>query len=98
MNDDTHSVRVDLRSQVTEPDTAGRTTLGRALNGRDLAALALNGTGWMAIEDYEAGLVDALVNLMHYARRYEIDFADAARQAVDHHDAESRFGWDEVPQ
>lgn len=82
-----------------------RTSLERALNGRDLADLAmsdqsdvLNGLVRMGVEDYESGLVDALTNLMHFARRYEIDFNDAIRLAEFHHDYESNFKWTEVPE
>jgi len=75
-----------------------RTNLDRALNGRDLAASALNGSQHMALEDYETGLVDALVNLMHYARRYDLPFAMACEIAQRHHAAEARFGWDVVPE
>jgi hypothetical protein len=78
-------------------ETAGRTNLQRAENGRDMAALAATGTQHLALEDYESGLVDALANLMHFARRYEINFDAAVYQAGDHHQAELRFDWDEVP-
>ena len=75
-----------------------RTNLQRAENGRDMAALALNGSHYMALEDYESGLVDALTNLMHFARRYEIDFEEALSSAEFHHREEREFGWDEVPE
>lgn len=75
----------------------GRTILARAENGRDLAALALTGSQHMALEDYETGLVDALANLMHFARRYDIDFDAALSEATTHHVTEREYGWDEVP-
>lgn len=75
----------------------GRTLLDRALNGRDMAALALTGTGHMAVEDYESGLCDALTNLMHFARRYEIDFDGELALARFHFEAESATPWDRVP-
>jgi hypothetical protein len=75
-----------------------RTNLERATNGRDMAALALNGSQHMAPEDYESGLEDALGNLLHFARRYDIDFEQALRSAREHHDAESIVPWDEVPE
>lgn len=74
-----------------------RSILDRALNGRDLAASALNGSSHIALEDYESGLVDALANLMHFARRYEIDFDAHLAQASAHHATEARFAWDAVP-
>lgn len=73
-----------------------RTNLDRALNGRDMAASALGGI--MGLEDYESGLVDALANLLHFARRYAIDFKDALDSAEMHHREESRFAWNEVPE
>lgn len=77
-----------------------RTNLDRALNGRDIAQLALKAPGFpaMGLEDYETGLVDALANLLHFARRYDLDFDEALRMARSHHAAESQFGWDEVPE
>jgi hypothetical protein len=78
-----------------------RTNLDRALNGRDMAASALKNDGEgadMALEDYEIGLVDALANLLHFARRYEIDFDDALRIARSHHQAEQFYAWDTVPE
>lgn len=75
-----------------------RTNLERALNGRDIAALAANGGEYLALEDYETGLVDALANLLHFARRYAIDFDEALFMARRHHTEESRFNWDEVPE
>lgn len=74
-----------------------RTNLDRALNGREIAVLALNGSEHMALEDYETGLVDALANLMHFARRYEIDFDSSLDSARMHHDAEKRTPWSEAP-
>ncbi len=75
-----------------------RTNLDRALNGVDLAHSAIGGdASSLAPEDYETGLVDALANLMHMARRYEIDFDQALEQARRHHDAEAAFPWDAVP-
>lgn len=78
--------------------SGGRTNLGRALNGRDIAALALSGSDRIAIEDFESGLTDALANLLHFSRRYAIDFDEALESARRHHAAEARYGWDEVPQ
>jgi hypothetical protein len=78
-------------------DTAGRTNLQRAENGRDMAASAATGTQYIALEDYESGLVDALTNLMHFARRCEIDFDVELEKAREHHAVEAGFGWDEVP-
>lgn len=78
-----------------------RTNEERALNGRDMAESALIGDGEgprMGLEDYESGLVDALANLLHFARRYGIDFEDALRVARDHHEYESAYGWEEVPE
>jgi hypothetical protein len=72
--------------------------LNRALSGRDMAALALNGSQHMALEDYETGLVDALTNLMHFARRYDIDLSTALAEACRHYEHESRFEWDQVPE
>lgn len=98
-------VREDMAAskQGSRKQGYARTILDRALNGRDMAALALTGSSYMAIEDYETGLVDALANLMHFARRYEIDFDDHLAQARRHHDAEKSTGWkstgwDEVPE
>lgn len=78
-------------------ETAGRTNLQRAENGRDMAALVATGTQHLALEDYETGLVDALANLMHFARRYGMDFDYSVEVARRHHDAEKWYGWDEVP-
>lgn len=72
-----------------------RTNLDRAINGRDMAALALTGSNHLAYEDYEEGLTDALANLMHFARRYEIDFEAKLSLARGHHSAESAYGWDD---
>lgn len=72
-----------------------RTNLARATNGRDMAESALGGR--MGLEDYEAGLVDALTNLRHFARRYDLDFEEASNQSFVHHRAESQVGWDKVP-
>ncbi len=77
---------------------ATRTNLERALSARDLAASALNGSRYMALEDYEAGLLEALANLMHFARRYEIDFEQALEEARTRHSAEQRFAWEAVPE
>ena len=74
-----------------------RTNLDRALNGRDLAASALTGSQHLAVEDYESGLVDALANLLHFARRYDIDFDQALATARDDHAAEALHAWDSVP-
>lgn len=85
-----------------------RTNLERALNGRDLAALALGtpdllgedlgvNAYHLAVEDYETGLIDALTNLRHMARRYDIAFDEAVRTSLENHAAECRFAWDEVP-
>ena len=90
-----------LRRSCKEGTLVMRTNLDRALNGRDMAASALTGNGngeRMGLEDYESGLVDALANLLHFARRYEIDFGEALASAERHHVAEARFGWDEVPE
>lgn len=75
-----------------------RTNLQRAENGRDMAESALGPKARMGLEDYESGLEDALANLLHFARRYEIDFEDSLNTARMHHEAEKRFGWDEVPE
>ena len=78
--------------------TDERTVLDRALNGRDMAEIALMSPGFtLALEDYETGLVDALANLMHYARRYRIDFNAALESAHMHHNAEKAYSWDEIP-
>lgn len=82
---------------LTGSESTDRTNLDRALNGRDMAALAATGSSYLAYEDYEAGLVDALANLMHFARRYEIDFDAELDRARMHHDAEKDTLWDEVP-
>lgn len=75
-----------------------RTNLERAFNGRDMAESALDLEGdRMGLEDYESGLIDALANLMHFARRYEIDFGQALDSARNHHNVEARSGWEEVP-
>lgn len=75
-----------------------RTILDRALNGVDLAHAALGGDATsLAPEDYETGLVDALTNLMHMARRYEIDFDAKLAEARHHHHVESTYPWDAVP-
>jgi hypothetical protein len=75
-----------------------RTNLQRALNGVDLAHSAIGGDATsLAPEDYEAGLCDALVNLMHMARRYDIDFERQLAIAREHHECESAFPWHEVP-
>jgi hypothetical protein len=88
---------VESYETVIRNDRAPRTVLDRAYNGRDIAALALNGTQHLSLEDYETGLVDALANLMHFARRYELDFDAALGTARMHHDAEAPQPWDEVP-
>lgn len=75
-----------------------RTNLQRADNGRDLAALALRGTREIDRDDYQTGLVDALTNLMHFARRHQLDFDLAVDQAIDHHAAESLHEWEEIPE
>lgn len=78
-----------------------RSNLERALNGRDLAEQALVNVeegGRMGLEDYEAGLVDALTNLRHFARRYAVDFEEAANQSFVHHRDEAERGWNEVPE
>lgn len=72
-----------------------RTNLDRAQQGRDMCADAHNGCHYLAYESYEVGLVDALTNLMHYARRYEIAFEDALSLARAHHDHESTIGWED---
>lgn len=74
-----------------------RTNLDRALNGRDMAALASTGSNYLAFEEYEGGLRDALANLMHFARRYEIDFDEELQRALRDHHVESQLGWDAVP-
>ena len=75
-----------------------RTNLERALNGRDLAALAMVGPGGnIAEEDFEAALVDALTNLRHFARLHGLDFDGALQQSERHHRAEARSPWDAVP-
>jgi hypothetical protein len=74
-----------------------RTNLQRAENGRDMAALAATGSHHLAYEDYETGLTDALANLLHFARRYDIDFNDMLAQARRHHDEEALCAWEEVP-
>lgn len=76
----------------------GRTNLNHALIGRDIAALAATGSGYLAFEDYETGLTDALAELMHFARRYEIDFDHYLETARMHHREEAKYGWDEVPE
>lgn len=75
-----------------------RTNLGRALNGRDMAALALTGSAYLPFADYETGLQDALANLLHFARRYDIDFDRELTLARSHVSAEARFEWDQVPE
>ena len=72
-----------------------RTNTDRALNGRDLAERALGAT--MVSGDYDSGLVDALANLLHFARRYGIDFAAQLQTATDHHTVEATYDWDELP-
>lgn len=72
-----------------------------ALDGREQAAQALLDhdatAAQMGLEDYESGLVDALVNLMHFAERYGLDFTVELAQARRHYAVESTYGWDEVP-
>lgn len=90
-----------LCSSCKEGALVMRTNLDRALNGRDMAASALTGDGngeRMGLEDYESGLVDALANLVHFARRYEIDFDQALASAQLHHTAEARYEWEQVPE
>lgn len=86
------------RGDVSEDAHYARTILDRAQNGRDMAALAATGSSYLAYEDYETGLVDALANLLHFARRYEIDFTEAYDTAYRHFAAERTVAWDEVPQ
>ena len=75
-----------------------RTILDRALNGVDLAHSAIGGEATsLAPEDYESGLCDALVNLMHMARRYDIDFDRQLAIAREHHQCEAAFPWDAIP-
>ena len=75
----------------------GRTNLDHALIGRDMAALAATGSEYLAFEDYEVGLTDALAELMHFARRYGIDFDHYLETARMHHGEEQKYDWDEVP-
>ena len=70
----------------------GREAAARALLGRDATAAQ------MGFEDYEAGLIDALVNLMHFADRYGIEFDDELDMARRHFAVESSYGWDQVPE
>ena len=75
----------------TDAQTSATNNLTRALQGRDLAEAALlHGTEWnrMGTEDFEAGLCDALTNLLHFAHRYEIDFAEELATAHVHFAAE----------
>lgn len=88
---------IGIENELTADVVRAGSTLERALNGRDIAALALNRSQHLALEDYETGLVDALANLQHFARRYEIDFDNALAVATRHHAAEARYAWDEVP-
>ncbi len=74
-----------------------RTNLDRATGGRDIAALAATGGHHLALEDYESGLVDALTNLLHFARRYDIDFDAELSLAREHHEVEATWDWDEEP-
>lgn len=97
MNDETIArAQADL-DQGESDHEFDRTVLDMALTGRDMAALALTGSSHMALEDYETGLADALCNLMHFARRYDIDFDAELARATRHHEVESQYGWDEVP-
>jgi hypothetical protein len=89
---------VESYETVVRDDRAPRTVLDRAYNGRDLAALALNGSQHLALEDYEIGMVDALANLMHFARRYEIPFGAALDEARIRHARESMTDWYGVPE
>ena len=84
-------------AQPEAGDPDGRTMIDRVLNGRDMVALAYTGTGYLAYEAYEEGLVDALANLTHFARRYEIDFDAALEDARGHAAAEATTAWEEVP-
>ena len=93
---DRHGARL-LRDVDYDGVSAGRTVLERAVNGRDICALALTGSAYMAYEDYESGLVDALANLMHFARRYELNFEQGLARARRHHRDEAECDWDEVP-
>lgn len=78
-----------------------RTRLDMALDGREYAASALlgrdKGAEQMGLEDYEAGLTDALTNLMHFADRYGIDFDKELESARMHYRTERRSQWEEVP-
>lgn len=78
-----------------------RTRQEMAIDGREQAAQALFGrdatAASMGFEDYEGALVDALVNLMHFAERYGIDFVDEIERANRHFAVESTYDWDEVP-
>jgi hypothetical protein len=78
-----------------------RTRSEMAHDGREAAAHALLGKGavgaLMESEDYEAGLTDALVNLMHFADRYELDFYDRLDNARTHFLVEKTYDWDEEP-
>jgi hypothetical protein len=75
--------------------------LHMAENGHSLAAKALfsrdEHAEQMGLEDYEDGLVDALVNLMHFADRYDIDFQEHLDRADRHFRVESTYDWHEVP-
>jgi hypothetical protein len=75
-----------------------RTNEERADNGRELAASAYHGGTEIAEQDYREGLVDALTNLMHFARRHDLPFAMACEMAERHHAAEARYPWDEIPE
>lgn len=46
--------------------------------------------------DAQSGLGDALADLMHFARRYGLDWDRAVDLATAHHADESRYDWDEV--
>jgi hypothetical protein len=86
----------DERDERYDGFEVERTNLDRVLNARDMVALATTGTLYLEpfYEDYEDGLVDALTNLMHFARRYEIDFAQALLVARRHHEVEAQEGWE----
>ena len=77
------------------------TRMDWALWGRDVAEDALLKKDIhaqrMGLEDYEDGLVDALVNLMHFAERYEISFAQQLFRARKHYAVEKTYDWDEEP-
>lgn len=77
-----------------------KTRAEMAESGHELASFALWGGPDHEMDpgDYQAGITDALVNLMHFAEREDMSFDRAADSARMHYEREKTFDWEEVPE